>query len=302
METSLFQANLEYYKAFYAVAHHGSITAAAHALCLTQPTVTSAIHRLEKQLGCTLFVRGKKGVQLTSEGQILWRKVEPAMRLLQSGEAELRQAQNLEGGTLRLVATEMGYRSYLIPTLEHFTQDYPKVKVRFRNALTENVLDMVRRGEADLALLHAPFPSTEDLALRYLDKIEECFVVGPRYRFLSESPHALADLTKYPMISVPEGAATKQFLSALFAQRQLTYEPDIEVTTIDLVIQAVEHDFGIASLPTSVAQARIRAGTMFRVPVTEPPLERKAYVITSKLLPLSPAAQTFLDDYLFWQG
>lgn len=293
-------ANTEYYKAFYYVAKLGSITAAATYLCLTQPTVTNTIHRLEAQLGTTLFIRNKRGVRLTGDGKILWNRVEPAMKLLFAGERDLIDSRNVEGGSLRIVTTEMSCRTYIIPNLEYFTQDHPKVKIQFRNALTENILDMVRNGETDLAILHTPFQATDDLALRYLDTIEECFVCGPRYKFLADQVHSLAALTQYPLISLPEGATTKQYIVALFEHNGLVFEPDIEITTIELVIQAVEHNFGIGTLPVQEAAPRIEKGTMFRIPVSEPPMERHAYVITSKNFPISPAAQVFLDDYLFW--
>ena len=60
MDKRSFAANLEYYKSFYYVARLGTVTAAADALCLTQPTVTSAIRKLEEQLGCPLFLRTKR--------------------------------------------------------------------------------------------------------------------------------------------------------------------------------------------------------------------------------------------------
>ena len=284
---------------YYYVTKLGSITAAAQKLCLTQPTVTSAIHRLEEQLQVTLFLRGKKGVRLTHEGQLLWTRVEPAMELLLAGERELEEARTLEGGSLRIVSTEMGFRTYIIPTLQRFTADHPHVKIRCRNALTENVLDMVRKGGADIAVLHEPLPSAADLELRYLHTIEECFVGGTRYRSLSERIQTLSDLVEHPMISVPAGASTNQFVSSLFEKNGLTFLPDIEVTTIDLVIQAVEHNLGIGTLPVSEAADRLRAGTMFRIPIAAPPLERRAFVITSRTLPLSAAAKIYLDDYLF---
>ena len=298
MKEQLLYVNLEYYRAFYCVAKLGSITAAARKLCLTQPTVTSAIHRLEGQLGVSLFLREKRGVRLTHEGQILWSRVEPAMELLLSGERELEEARTLEGGSLRIVSTEMGFRTYIIPTLQRFTRDHPNVKIRCRNALTENVLDMVRRGETDIAVLHEPFPATDDLELRYLHRIEEYFVAGPRYRFLSEKTQDLSDLMDYPMISVPPGASTNQYISSLFARHGLNYIPDIEVTTVDLVIQAVEHNLGIGTLPASEVAERVHEGKMFRIPVSEPPLERSAYLITSRSLPLSTAAQVYISEYL----
>ena len=57
MQDRLITTNLEYYKAFYYAAKFGTITAAAQKLCLTQPTVTNAIQKLEEQLKVSLFVR-----------------------------------------------------------------------------------------------------------------------------------------------------------------------------------------------------------------------------------------------------
>lgn len=291
-------ANLEYYRAFYYAAKHSSITAAARELCLTQPTVTGAIRRLEEQLNAKLFLRHKKGVSLTHEGLILWQRIEPAFNLILSAEQELEQSRALEGGSLRIVSTEMSYRTYILPKLQQFTADHPKVKIRCRNALTEDVLEMVRKGETDIAILHAPFPDGDDLNFRYISSIEECFVVGPRYRFLCDKPRSLAELAEYPMVSTPTGSSTNRFISSLFTQNGLSFNPDIEVTTIDLVIQAVENDLGIGTLPTSEVEQQKHKGNMFRIPVSDLSLERKAYVITSKYMPLSPAAQKFIDHYL----
>ncbi|MCD8331574.1 MAG: LysR family transcriptional regulator [Oscillospiraceae bacterium] len=64
--------NFESYKIFYFVAQYGSITTAAQRLYVTQPTVTKAVHKLEEQLNCALFVRTRRGVRLTPEGELLW--------------------------------------------------------------------------------------------------------------------------------------------------------------------------------------------------------------------------------------
>ena len=64
-----FSTNFEYYKVFYYTAKYRNITLAAQKLFLTQPSVTKAIQRLEEQLDCQLFLRTKRGVTLTAEGQ-----------------------------------------------------------------------------------------------------------------------------------------------------------------------------------------------------------------------------------------
>ena len=63
--------NLEYYRVFCSVCECGGITAAAEALCISQPAVSQAVRQLETALGCRLFLRTSRGVKLTSEGELL---------------------------------------------------------------------------------------------------------------------------------------------------------------------------------------------------------------------------------------
>ena len=70
--------SFDYYKIFYEVARAKSISLAAQHLCLTQPTITKYIQTLEQNLHCQLFIRSRKGVTLTSEGQMLFRQISRA--------------------------------------------------------------------------------------------------------------------------------------------------------------------------------------------------------------------------------
>lgn len=293
-----FFANLEYYKVFYYVARYGSFTAAAEQLFLTQPNVTKTIRRLEEQLDCSLFVRTKRGVSLTNEGQILWNRVEPACRLLLTAEQELEATRLLEGGILRIASTEIGFRNYALPTLQRFTADHPNVKIKFYNALTGRILEMLRTGAIDIAILHTPFENDGSMEMYPIDVCSECLAVGPRYAFLAEQVNHLVDLQKYPFVSMPEGSATKTYLSSLFQKQGLTFEPDIEVTTTELAIQAVESNFGIGILPWQTIRSRVEQGTLFSLSLSEQLPIRDVFVLTSKVIPVSVTAKAFLDEYM----
>ena len=70
--------NFEYYKVFYYVSKYGSLTRAANVLMTSQPAVTRTIHNLESELGCRLFIRSKKGVELTPEGRVFYEYISAA--------------------------------------------------------------------------------------------------------------------------------------------------------------------------------------------------------------------------------
>ena len=112
--------NYDYYRIFYYVARYKSFTQAANVLMNSQPNITRAIKNLEQEIGCTLFIRTNRTVQLTPEGEALYRHVSIAFEQLQAGEEEIAKGKGLEGGILRIAATEVALRTFLLPVLKFF--------------------------------------------------------------------------------------------------------------------------------------------------------------------------------------
>ena len=99
--------NFEYYKVFYHVCAHGSLTAAAQELCISQPAVSQAVRQLEKEAGTKLFFRTSKGVQLTREGELLYHYVKPGVEELLEGGKMLERMLNMDVGEVRIGARDM---------------------------------------------------------------------------------------------------------------------------------------------------------------------------------------------------
>lgn len=98
--------NYELYKVFYYVAKTLSFSEASKCLYISQSAVSQSVKVLEKKLGQTLFIRSTKRVQLTPEGDILFKHIEPAMNLIHKGETQLLEANTLNGGQLRIAASD----------------------------------------------------------------------------------------------------------------------------------------------------------------------------------------------------
>lgn len=294
----LYENNFELYKIFYVTAECGSITEAARRLYLTQPSVTKHIKKLEEAMGCALFVRSKRGVTLTSEGRALLRHIEPACRLILSAEKEMRSLQSLQSGTVAIASTELSFKSYVLPAAERFMQRYPGVKLRFSNALNAQMIEMLLIGSLDIAILHAPFTLPEELETAPIEEMDEYLVCGRQFEEISRRENTLADLHALPFVSMPEGSSTKEYLRQCFAGAGLEFDPDIELTTVELTVQAVESGLGIGILPARIAIPRIEAGTIFRVPVDVILPKRTACMITNSRIPLSAAAQAFASIML----
>ena len=133
--------NLEYYRVFCSVCECGGITAAAEALCISQPAVSQAVRQLETVLGCRLFLRTSRGVKLTSEGELLLSYVRRGIDAIQDGEKMLRRMKDLETGEIRIGASDMTLQFYLLPYLEQFHEEYPNIKVTVSNGPTPETLE-----------------------------------------------------------------------------------------------------------------------------------------------------------------
>lgn len=293
-----FEIDFELYKVFFVTAETGNITSAAKALFLTQPSVTKHIQKLEEQLGCPLFLRSKRGVSLTAEGQALYSRVGPACRMILSAQRELSSLRSLESGAVSIVSTEMSFKSYVLPATERFKAKHPGVKIRFSNALNERMVEMLRSGVVDIAIMHRPFILTGEMNVSVIEQMEEYLVCSPALSHLAQRENTPAELVSYPFVSMPQGSSTKEYLRRYFDEAGLIFDPEIELTTVELMVQAIESGLGIGILPESIALPKIKSGSIFRVPVSVPLPQREACIITSTKRPLSIAAEAFIQELL----
>ena len=148
--------NFETYRIFYYTARYKNITGAAKALFLTQPTVSHAIAGLEKELGCQLFIRSKKGVQMTPEAELLYRHLSKAFQHVEDGEQSLRDHLSLSEGQIRIGASETTLHYFLLPYLEQFRAAYPHIRLKISNTTTPAALHALREHAIDFAVIIAP--------------------------------------------------------------------------------------------------------------------------------------------------
>lgn len=138
--------NYELYKVFYYVAKTLSFSEASKQLFISQSAVSQSVKALEKKLDQTLFIRSTKKVRLTPEGEILFRHVEPAMTLIQKGEAQLLDTEN-GSGQIRIGASDTICRYFLIPYLEKFHKAFPRAHIKVTNATSIRCVELLETGQ-----------------------------------------------------------------------------------------------------------------------------------------------------------
>lgn len=237
--------NYEYYRVFYYVVRYRNFTQAANRLMSNQPNISRMIGNLEHQMGCKLFVRTRRGVMLTPEGQVLYSHVKPAVEHLKAGESELQQLINLQGGTLSIGTSEVALRCYLLPILNEYQSRYPHVRLKVSNHTTPQAIDALKKGLVDIAFVTSPIVDGQSLRITPLKATQEVVVCGSNFRHLAGKTLSLRDLTQYPIVSLGEQTQTYALYTEIFENNGLTFSPDIEVTTADQILPMVENNLGI---------------------------------------------------------
>lgn len=237
-------ANLgwELWRSFLAVVQSGSLSGAARALGLTQPSVGRHIQQLEVGLGAVLFTRSRHGLKPTELAQSL---MPQAQAMASAAEQLLRTASALQGevsGTLRVAASEMMGTLVLPSILSAFRERYPGVAIEL--ALSNRNEDLLQR-DADIAI-RMQRPSQTALVARHIGNVRVglfAHVDYVRKHGLPENQDALAE---HPLIGVDKEvrALTHPGLSEhALAREDFSFRCDSDVAQF----MAMKAGFGIGA-------------------------------------------------------
>lgn len=287
--------SLDRYRIFHAVAVAGSVTGAAEQLYLSQPAVSQAIKKLERETGVRLFWRTARGMQLTPEGQVLFSHLGEAFRLIQTGERQVADMQRLERGDIRIGASDTLCRYYLLPALEAFHRQHPEIRLHVSNKTSEETVALMRAGRIDFGVVNLPIDA-EGLVVEESTRLQDGFIVGQALQHLSERPRTVAELAQYPLILLEEGSVTRSHVDAFFLAHGVRVVPEFELGSLDLLIAFARIGLGVAAVTRNFVQEALDAGAVYEV-LTIPPMPARAVgLVTSPAVPLSRAADALLSS------
>lgn len=288
--------NYELYKVFYYVAISLSFSEASKQLFISQSAVSQSIKVLEKKLGISLFIRSTKKVQLTPEGETLLRHIEPAINLIQRGEAQIMESSTLGGGQLRIGASDTICRYYLVPYLQKFHKNYPNVHIKVTNQTSTRCVDLLESGQVDLIVTNFPnskLPSRMTTIPIY--EFQDVFIASKdSFPLLVDRPIHLKELLEHPILMLDRKSTTSEFLHNLFQQHQLDLVPEIELGSNDLLIDLANIGLGIAFVPDYCVE---KNQNLFQVQIVEELPSRKLVVAHNTHLPVPQAAKEFIQGF-----
>ncbi|MEJ1250639.1 LysR family transcriptional regulator [Denitratimonas tolerans] len=236
------------YRTFLAVLREGSLSAAARALGLTQPTVGRQIAALEAALGLALFTRAPQG--LTPTGAAL--DLLPHAEAMEAAAATLVRAVSGDAlqprGTVRLSASEVIGCEVLPPMLADFREAHPQVALEL---LSSNRLTNLLTREADLAVRMIR-PTQGALIARQVGRVRIGLYAHCRYAERYGLPERLDELRRHAAIGFDTDRRAIEALAAagvIMSREDFVFRSDDELAQL----AALRAGLGIGALPAGVA-------------------------------------------------
>lgn len=287
--------NYELYKVFYYVADTLSFSEASKQLYISQSAVSQSIKALEKKLDQILFIRSTKKVQLTPEGEILLRHIEPAIHLIKRGESQIMESAST-GGQIRIGASDTICRYFLVPYLERFHKTFPNAHIKVTNATSIKCTELLETGQVDLIVTNYPNAYLGSLtSFKKIKDFQDVFIANQAFSELKGKKLRLKELLKYPIIMLDKKSTTSEFLHSLFQQYQLDLVPEIELSSNDLLIDLASIGLGIAFIPDYCIPGN--SEKLFVVETKEQLPKRQLVIAWNEHVPISRASQTFLNYF-----
>jgi len=288
--------NYELYKVFYYVAKFNSFSEAAAKLYISQSAVSQSIKSLESKLGIKLFIRNTKNIKLTTEGEKLFAYVEQAVNLFSRGEQLIEEMKDLIEGEVRIGASDTICRHFLLPHIERYNNLYPNIKIQIISRTSPVCTQLLEKGEVDLAVVNINESyDYKSFSVNILKEIEDIFVAGKKFDELKGKRMSLAELAQYPLLILEKNTNTRVFFEKLFQQQGLEVKPEIELSSIDLLIDMAKIGLGISYVIKDAAASAIDEGSLFEIKLEEKIKPRQLGLLSHKNIPMTRAAQEFVE-------
>jgi DNA-binding transcriptional LysR family regulator len=256
-------------RTFVVIVQQGGVTKAANVLGLKQPTISSALKRLEESVGYRLIVRNPNSFRVTRAGRALYQEctaifgsISQIPALLEAGDAEL-------AGHVNIVAASHVVSPHIDEVLASFARDHPKVTFSVVVADSAEVVSLIEQNRASFGFcLLASMPKTLDARVLY----REFFALycGQTHRLFGKADVTVDDLQGEASVSFQ----TEKEGGPLDTVRQLRdraqLAPGARGVSANLpeVRRMIIANIGIGALPVHVAERDVKLGLLRRVPTT----------------------------------
>lgn len=274
--------NLRDLAAFVAVAEEGSFTRAAARLGVSQSALSQTVRGIEERLGLRLLNRSTRSVSPTEAGERLLARVQPALREIDEGLAQLTELREKPAGTIRITADDFAVSHVLWPAIEGFLPDYPDINIEIT---TDYGRADIVGDRYDAGVRRGGLIAQDMIAVPISTETRMAIVGAPAYLARHPPPKSPQDLIGHSCINLRlpnHGELLPWTFRKGGKEQRIKVEGQLVFNTLPTVLTAALAGFGLAYMPEAMVRAHLDAGRLVEV--------------------LTPWRQTYERYYLYYSG
>ncbi len=277
------------------IARLGNMRRAADALSISQPALTARLQALEEELAAPLFRRTPSGMVLTPAGRAFLPHADRAIEAIRSGGSLVRELEHGVVGELAL-AVAPAVSAYVLPEiLVRFTHQHPDVRLRVRTGHSEEIVDLVVRGEVELGIVRQLRDARVHSRPLYEDEL--VLVTRPDHPFAEAGRVDVGEISHVQLILFDRTSSYYDVTHALFRAAGVVPRGITEVDNIEAAKRMVERGLGVALLPGTAVADALSTGSLLEIELGGAATIRRQIVAVERpgARPVSPFSATMWD-------
>lgn len=278
---------------FLTTASEGNITHAADILHITQPTLSRQLMDLEKELGATLVIRGKKGLTLTDDGLFFKQRAEEIVELADRLEQRFAQKSDMVNGVINIGASEAIGSRVMAKLIQQFSQKYPLVQFCLYNEMADNIKDKLDKGLVDIGLLLEPIDVYKYDYLRLTQKETWGILMRKEHPLADRDVIIPEDVFSIPLILPLREKVREDILNWIGRDEKELYIP-LSYTLLSNAVLLVEEGMGCAFCLDGALAIKSSPNLKF-IPIY-PEKTTRSVLVWKKNQLFSPATSLFIQE------
>ena len=222
-----------------------SISKASQSLYISQPALSTRLQQIEERFNTQIVVRGKKGVQFTSEGEYLVKTACEILNRIQTCEEDIQNMKEIPTGTLRIGASHFFTKHILPDLLSRFKEQYPQIEFRVITNWSKEIVNLTQNHDVHIGFIRGDYSWPGEKKVLFEEKMY----------ITSLNKFSLIDLPCMPKINYHSDPSIQLLLDKWWNQH-FSQPPFIgmEVDKVDTCKEMVSKGLGYAFLPETIFQ------------------------------------------------
>ena len=255
---------------FESVARWSSFTKAAEELHVAQPTITAAIKRMEEELGVPLFVRDRRSVVLTCEGEIFLGKVRDILGRIDQAVMDMQELGSQQDWTVNLGIVPISGAFLTAVLFKGFSSAYPQVRYKIMELGTYAIMDAIDQEEIDMGYVVLRDDMEEKYDICRVRKTELKVLVNIENPLAAKESLTVEEIGGENLIYFPKHSWVRQRMDAEFRRCRIVPKVITEPVQMIAVYSLVQHNVGISFAVGDVYQDMIRTEDIVSIPLAQP--------------------------------